>query len=156
MVAEDTQTKQGKWPSPFAYYRELRPQYFSDTVVRYEVPLTQELFDLQLALLSTKKMQSVFENFIVAIAKRNITPNIKPQTGPDGGGDGKVDAEQQSSMQMQCSRLLQRAHSPSSFRKLQQLRVADIDPFLKVRLVRKLTVDSKEFDVMGANEEFDG
>ena len=59
-------------------------------------------------------------------------------------------------MQMQCSRLLQRAHSPSSFRKLQQLRVADIDPFLKVRLVRKLTVDSKEFDVMGANEEFDG
>lgn len=86
MVAEDTQTKQGKWPSPFAYYRKLRPQYFSDTVVRYEVPLTQELFDLQLALLSTKKMQSVFENFIVAIAKRNITPNIKPQTGPDGGG----------------------------------------------------------------------
>lgn len=68
MVAEDTQTKQGKWPSPFAYYRKLRPQYFSDTVVRYEVPLTQELFDLQLALLSTKKMQSVFENFIVAIA----------------------------------------------------------------------------------------
>ena len=93
MVAEDTQTNQGKWPSPFAYFRKLRPQYFSDTVVRYEVPLTQELFDLQLALLSTKKMQSVFENFIVAIAKRNITPNIKPQTGPDGGGDGKVDAE---------------------------------------------------------------
>lgn len=93
MDAEDTQMRQNKWSSPSAYYRELRPQYFSDTVVRYEIPLTQELFDLQLALLSTKKMQSVFENFVVAIAKRNITPNIKPQTGPDGGGDGKVDAE---------------------------------------------------------------
>lgn len=38
-------------------------------------------------------MQSEFENFIIAVAKRRITPNIKPQTGPDGGGDGKVDAE---------------------------------------------------------------
>lgn len=93
MDAEDTQMRQNKWSSPSAYYRELRPQCFSDTVVRYEIPLTQEMFDLQLALLSTKKMQSVFENFVVAIAKRNITPNIKPQTGPDGGGDGKVDAE---------------------------------------------------------------
>ena len=43
--------------------------------------------------LSTKKMQSTFVNFVVAVAKRVITPNIKPQTGPDGGGDGKVDAE---------------------------------------------------------------
>ena len=93
MVADNNQKNQNKWSSPFSYYRELRPQYFSDTVVRYEIPLTQELFDQQLALLSTKKMQSVFEDFVVAIAKRNITPNIKPQTGPDGGGDGKVDAE---------------------------------------------------------------
>ena len=79
--------------SPNAYYREVHPEYFSDTIVRYEVPLTAELFDQQMALLSTKKMQSAFENFVVAIAKRLITPNVKPQTGPDGGGDGKVDAE---------------------------------------------------------------
>lgn len=78
---------------PFGYYRKLRPENFSDTTITYEVPLTQELLDLQLNLLSTKKLQSSFEEFIIAIAKRVITPNIKPQTGPDGGGDGKVDAE---------------------------------------------------------------
>lgn len=93
MVENDNTNEHSKWPSPFSYYREMRPQYFSDTTVQYEVPLTRELFDLQLELLSTKKMQSSFENFVVAIASRNITPNIKPQTGPDGGGDGKVDAE---------------------------------------------------------------
>lgn len=79
--------------SPNAYYRKVHPEYFSDSKVQYDVPLTQELFDQQMLLLSTKKKQSQFENFVVAIAKRCITPNIKPQTGPDGGGDGKVDAE---------------------------------------------------------------
>lgn len=77
----------------FSYYREKRPEKFSDTVVKYEIPLTKELFEQQMELLSTKKMQSAFESFVVAVAKRVITPNIKPQTGPDGGGDGKVDAE---------------------------------------------------------------
>lgn len=77
----------------FLYYRKKRPEKFSDTVEMYEIPLTVELFEQQMTLLSTKKMQSLFENFVVAVAKRLITPNIKPQTGPDGGGDGKVDAE---------------------------------------------------------------
>lgn len=79
--------------SPNSYYREVHPEFFSDTVVHYETPLTSELFDYKMSILSTKKMQSDFESFIVAVAKRLITPNIKPQTGPDGGGDGKVDAE---------------------------------------------------------------
>ena len=78
---------------PSEYYRRMRPEYFSDSEVIYEVPLTEELFDIQLNLLSTKKLQSAFESFIVDVAIRLITPNIKPQTGPDGGGDGKVDAE---------------------------------------------------------------
>lgn len=76
-----------------AYYRELRPEKFSDSKIEYKIPLTKELFEKQLEILSTKKMQSNFENFIVRCAERLITPNIKPQTGPDGGGDGKVDAE---------------------------------------------------------------
>ena len=75
------------------FYRSRRPEYYSDSEIRYEVPLTRELFDLQLERLSTNKKQSEFENFIVAVVRRLITPNIKPQTGPDGGGDGKVDAE---------------------------------------------------------------
>ena len=76
-----------------AYYRELRSEKFSDSKIEYEIPLTKELFEKQLEMLSTRKMQSNFENFIVRCAERLITPNIKPQTGPDGGGDGKVDAE---------------------------------------------------------------
>lgn len=76
-----------------AYYRDLRPEKFSDSKIVYEIPLTRELFDKQFEILSTKKMQSEFENFIVKCAERLITPNIKPQTCPDGGGDGKVDAE---------------------------------------------------------------
>ena len=78
---------------PSEYYRRMRPEYFPDSEVIYEVPLTEELFDAQMNLLSTKKLQSAFESFIVDVAMRLITPNIKPQTGPDGGGDGKVDAE---------------------------------------------------------------
>lgn len=77
----------------FSYYRKKKPEKFSDTIETHEIPLTVELFEQQMMLLSTKKMQSQFENFVVAVAKRLITPNIKPQTGPDGGGDGKVDAE---------------------------------------------------------------
>ena len=65
-----------------AYYRELRPEKFSDSKIEYEIPLTKELFEKQLEILSTKKMQSNFENFIVRCAERLITPNIKPQTGP--------------------------------------------------------------------------
>lgn len=76
-----------------AYYRIQRPEKFSDSKIVYEIPLTKELFEQQLEILSTQKKQSEFENFIVRCAGRLITPNIKPQTGPDGGGDGKIDAE---------------------------------------------------------------
>ena len=78
---------------PSAYYRRTHPELFPDSEEIYELPLTEELFDLQMELLSTKKMHSAFENFALKTATRLITPNIKPQTGPDGGGDGKVDAE---------------------------------------------------------------
>lgn len=77
----------------FSYYRRLRSNYFSDTETIYETKLTKEVFDLKLQQLSQDKKQSEFENFILAVAARQITPNIKPQTGPDGGGDGKVDGE---------------------------------------------------------------
>jgi len=82
-----------KHERPSEYYRRMRPEYFSDSEVIYEIPLTEELFDVQFGLLSTKKLQGAFENFAISVARRLITPNIKPQTGPDGGGDGKVDAE---------------------------------------------------------------
>ena len=77
----------------FSYYRHLRSNLFSDTIIEYETKLTKEVFDLKLLQLSQDKKQSEFENFILVTASRLITPNIKPQTGPDGGGDGKVDGE---------------------------------------------------------------
>lgn len=77
----------------FSYYRRLRSNLFSDTEVVYETKLTPELFDLKLQQLSQDKKQSEFENFVLVLAARLVTPNIKPQTGPDGGGDGKVDGE---------------------------------------------------------------
>lgn len=80
-------------PNFKAYYKEYRPYYFSDTTVTYDVPLTEELFNVQMDYLSTNKLQSKFEKFVVAVASKIITPNIQPQSGPDGGGDGKVDAE---------------------------------------------------------------
>ena len=76
----------------FSYYRRLRSNLFSDTIIEYETKLTKEVFDLKLQQLSQDKKQSEFENFILVAASRLITPNIKPQTGPDGGGDGKVEA----------------------------------------------------------------
>ena len=77
----------------FSYYRRLRSNLFSDTGVVYETKLTPELFDLKLQQLSQDKKQSEFENFVLVLAARLVTPNIKPQAGPDGGGDGKVDGE---------------------------------------------------------------
>lgn len=41
--------------SPNSYYREVHPEFFSDTVVQYETPLTSELFDYKMSILSTKK-----------------------------------------------------------------------------------------------------
>ena len=91
----DVMTRTGELvrPGPRAFYEQAHPELFSDSTVTYEVPLTEELFDLQMDLLSTKKKQAEFEQFAVAVAARRISPNIKPQTGPDGGGDGKIDAE---------------------------------------------------------------
>lgn len=80
-------------PDIFSYYRRLRSNLFSDTEVVYETKLTPELFDLKLEQLSQDKKQSEFENFVLALVVRLVTPNIKLQTGPDGGGDGKVDGE---------------------------------------------------------------
>lgn len=77
----------------FSYYRRLRSNLFSDTEVVYETKLTPELFDLKLQQLSQDKKQPEFEDFVLVLAARLVTPNIKPQTGPDGGGDGKVDGE---------------------------------------------------------------
>lgn len=77
----------------FAYYRDLHPEQFSDSICQYEVELTPELFDFQISRLSTDQKQDLFENFCRRLIIKLLTPNLRPQTGPTGGGDGKVDSE---------------------------------------------------------------
>jgi len=77
----------------FNFYRSLHPESFSDTVVKYDLDLTPELFMFQLEHLSADMLQDAFERFVRRAACRLICPNINPGTGPNGGGDGKTDAE---------------------------------------------------------------
>lgn len=88
----------------FAYYRDLHPEQFSDSICQYEVELTPELFDFQISRLSTDQKQDLFENFCRRLIIKLLTPNLRPQTGPTGGGDGKVDSETYEVSEDTCSK----------------------------------------------------
>ena len=77
--------------TPYEYYRNRRPEYFSDTKVVYKITMTKEVFQYQLDRLSNDMKQDQFEKLTKSLMLRFITPNIIPQTGPTGGGDGKTD-----------------------------------------------------------------
>ena len=74
--SEQTISQEGRLAPerPSVYYRRQHPEYYSDSETIYEVPLTEELFDLQMGLLSTKKMQSAFENFALLFSCHLDTP----------------------------------------------------------------------------------
>jgi hypothetical protein len=82
-----------KMTSPYKYYRERRPEYFSDTKVVYKSSLKKEQFQYILDRLSVDMKQDLFENFCKSLIMKFVTPNVIPQTGPAGGGDGKTDLE---------------------------------------------------------------
>lgn len=84
-------SKQGHKLDPYEYYRNLRPEKFSDSKVNFK--MAREVFEFQLNQLSTHMKQDEFEEFTRQLVCRLITPNIIPQTGPTGGGDGKTDLE---------------------------------------------------------------
>lgn len=79
--------------NPFEFYRKHRPEYFSDSKIRYTHRLSKEVFQYQLSRLSTDMKQDLFEELTRQLVYRLITPNLIPQTGPTGGGDGKTDIE---------------------------------------------------------------
>ena len=61
-VPIQSEDSQGLKPmGPRAFYEQAHPELFSDSKVTYEVPLTRELFDVQMELLSTKKMETEVE-----------------------------------------------------------------------------------------------
>jgi hypothetical protein len=79
--------------SPSRYYRQRRPNLFSDSLKITEVMLTREVLSHHLETLTNQKSETVFEEFALRLAEKFIAPNLRPQTGPVGGGDGKTDSE---------------------------------------------------------------
>lgn len=79
--------------SPSTYYRQRRPNLFSDSQKVTEVVLTREVLSHHLETLTNQKAETVFEGFALRLIEKFIAPNLRPQTGPVGGGDGKTDSE---------------------------------------------------------------
>lgn len=78
---------------PSEFYKSIRPEYFSDSVLSYEVQLPREVLAYELNQISTNQKQDEFETLCRRLAEKFVSPNLIPQVGPTGGGDGKTDAE---------------------------------------------------------------
>jgi hypothetical protein len=78
---------------PSAFMRELRPEYYSDTVEHPSYVLSAPVFEYHLESLTSRNQTHDFEIFCRKLCERTICPNLRPQTGPDGGGDSKADTE---------------------------------------------------------------
>lgn len=78
---------------PSEFYKSLRPEYFSDSELSYEVELPREMLAYELDQISTNQKQDEFETLCRRLAERFVSPNLIPQVGPTGGGDGKTDSE---------------------------------------------------------------
>jgi len=79
--------------TPSEFYRQRRPEYFSDSSFKHECTLSREVFAFELSKVSTYQKQDNFETLCRRLAEKLITPNLIPQVGPTGGGDGKTDSE---------------------------------------------------------------
>lgn len=75
------------------FYKQLRPERFSDSSYEQEVLLPREQLDYILSQISINQKQDEFETLAKRFAERLIAPNLIPQVGPTGGGDGKTDFE---------------------------------------------------------------
>jgi len=82
-----------KFPTPSQFYRNRRPEYFSDSKTESKVLLTKEQLAFEISQISTNQKHDSFENLCRRLAEKLITPNLIPQVGPTGGGDGKTDSE---------------------------------------------------------------
>lgn len=73
--------------------RARRPELYSDTLIVEESEVDRRQFEFHLHSLTSRKEETVFENFARALAEKELCPNLITQTGPTGGGDSKVDTE---------------------------------------------------------------
>lgn len=82
-----------KFPTPSQFYRNRRPEYFSDSKIVAKVVLPREQLDFELSQISTNLKHDSFATLCRKLAEKLISPNLIPQVGPTGGGDGKTDTE---------------------------------------------------------------
>lgn len=75
------------------FMRARRPELYSDTLSIEETEMDRRQFEFHLHSLTSRKEETVFENFARALAEKELCPNLILQTGPTGGGDSKVDTE---------------------------------------------------------------
>ena len=79
--------------SPSEFYRQRRPEFFSDSENITNINLPREVLAYEIEKISTNQKQDLFETLCRRLAERLICPNLIPQVGPTGGGDGKTDTE---------------------------------------------------------------
>jgi hypothetical protein len=72
--------KNKKLKSSSEFYKELRPEYFSDSKEEQEVLLPKATLAHELSTLSTNMKQDDFENLARKMAEKLISPNLIPQT----------------------------------------------------------------------------
>ncbi len=82
-----------KITTPSQFYRQRRPEYFSDSKIVAKAILPREQLDYEISKISTNLKHDSFVNLCRKLAEKLISPNLIPQVGPTGGGDGKTDIE---------------------------------------------------------------
>ncbi len=82
-----------KIKTPSQFYRQRRPENFSDSEIIWEYKLPKEVLSLELNNITTNQKENEFEILCRKLAEKLIAPNLIPQVGPTGGGDGKTDSE---------------------------------------------------------------
>lgn len=79
--------------TPSSFYRNRRPEYFSDSMNISKPTIQREVLAYELNMISTNQKQDEFETLCRRLSEKYIAPNLIPQVGPTGGGDGKTDFE---------------------------------------------------------------
>lgn len=79
--------------TPSEFYKNRRPEFFSDSEIISQAVLPKEVLGYELSKISTNQKQDEFETLCRRLAEKFIAPNLIPQVGPTGGGDGKTDSE---------------------------------------------------------------
>ncbi len=79
--------------TPSEFYKQRRPEFFSDSKIVTQITLPREVLAYELSKISTNQKQDEFETLCRKLAEKFISPNLIPQVGPTGGGDGKTDSE---------------------------------------------------------------